>query len=161
MSNQVSSYEQQAIDFAAKYGLSMSAKWVKFGRHFINDEFNRNVWSVTLVRTLESVGEVPLGRNYTTKHKSKVKLSFTFNFGMGAVLQENKHKAPSLYDVLACLQKYDVGTLEDFCREFGYFKHERTSKRLYKAVCKEYASLCRLFPEDQDTEVWESLQNIC
>ena len=27
---------------------------------------------------------------------------------------------PDEYDVLACLVKYDVGTFEDFCLEFGY-----------------------------------------
>lgn len=57
--------------------------------------------------------------------------------------------APREYDILACLEKYDVGTLEDFCDEFGYDPSERKVRKIYKACVKEYENLCRIFTEEQ------------
>ena len=56
---------------------------------------------------------------------------------------------PNEYDVLACLEKYDVGTFEDFCSEFGYDEDSRTAERIYIAVIKEYKDLTRIFTEEQ------------
>lgn len=65
-----------------------------------------------------------------------------------------KEKAvPNEYDVLACLEKYDVGTFEDFCSEFGYDEDSRTAKRIYIAVIKEYKDLTRIFTEKQMEEL--------
>ena len=67
---------------------------------------------------------------------------------------------PTEYDILACLEKYDVGTFEDFTNEFGYDISEpddlRCAKRIYKAVTHEYNDLCRCFTEEQ----LESLREI-
>lgn len=64
---------------------------------------------------------------------------------------------PTEYDILACLQKYDVGTFEQFIREFGYDYEDPNSKRIYKAVVKEYESICRCFTKEQIeamSEIW-------
>ena len=57
------------------------------------------------------------------------------------------------YDILSCLQKYDVGNIEDFIYEFGYEIKERGDfKRLqniYNAVKKEYKDVCRCFTTEQ------------
>ena len=64
---------------------------------------------------------------------------------------------PTEYDILACLEKYDVGTFEDFVNEFGYESYNlRCAKRIYKAVTHEYNDLCRCFTEEQ----LESLREI-
>jgi hypothetical protein len=71
-------------------------------------------------------------------------------------LKKLKTKAvPSEYDVLACLEKYDVGTFEDFCSEFGYDEDSRTAERIYIAVIKEYKDLTRIFTEEQMEELSE------
>lgn len=62
---------------------------------------------------------------------------------------------PSVYDVLACLTKYDPGTFEDFCSEYGYEEDSRTAERIYFAVQKEYAQLARLFTPDEMDELAE------
>ena len=60
---------------------------------------------------------------------------------------------PTEYDILACLEKYDVGTFEDFVNEFGYDVSEpdnlRCAKRIYKAVAREYNDICRCFTPEQ------------
>lgn len=69
-------------------------------------------------------------------------------------LKELKAKAvPTSYCILACLQKYDVGTMNDFFHEFGYEVHSAddmfTFMNTYNAVVKEYRDLCRIFTEEQ------------
>ena len=60
---------------------------------------------------------------------------------------------PTEYDVLACLEKYDVGTIDDFVSEFGYEVHEwsdvKRIQNIYNAVKREYKSICRCFTEEQ------------
>lgn len=65
----------------------------------------------------------------------------------------NAEAMPNEYDVLACLGKYDVGTFEDFCSEFGYDEESRMAERIYIAVIKEYKDLTRIFTEDQMEEL--------
>ena len=57
--------------------------------------------------------------------------------------------------MLACLEKYDPGTFEDFCSELGYDEDSRTAERIYIAVIKEYKDLTRIFTEKQMEELSE------
>lgn len=68
---------------------------------------------------------------------------------------KKKAAVPSVYDVLACLQKYDPGTFEDFCSDWGYDEDSRTAERIYFAVQKEYTQLARLFTPEQMEELSE------
>jgi hypothetical protein len=81
------------------------------------------------------------------------KKSYTFEFGQSIV---KGNEEPTLYDVLTCLQKYDVGTFEDFCDDNGFDNDSRTAEKTYKAVVKEFQAMERLF----DSEELEVLQLI-
>ena len=65
----------------------------------------------------------------------------------------------SAYDVLACLQKYDVGSMDDFVSEFGYeihsYKDFKRLEKTYKAVCREVKGVQRVF-----ADCMEDLQEI-
>lgn len=93
-----------------------------------------------------------------TISKGRKRMHLTF---WNSVYDTETHTAPEEYDILACLQKYDVGTLDDFVSEFGYEIHSledyRKVERTYKAVRKEYADLCRLFDEPE----MEMLREVC
>lgn len=81
---------------------------------------------------------------------------FTFDF------TDSKHntdngKTPTEYDIMACLTKYDVGTFEDFCNEFGYELYDeeytgynKKNYKTYKAVVKEYKNVLKLFYDVMD-----------
>ena len=60
---------------------------------------------------------------------------------------------PNEYDILACLEKYDVGTIDDFVQEFGYEVNEwadvKRIQNIYNAVKRQYKSLCRCFTPEQ------------
>jgi hypothetical protein len=55
-----------------------------------------------------------------------------------------KSKAPTMYDVIACLQKSDVGTFKNFCADFGYSDDSIKARETYLAVQEEYAGFLKL-----------------
>ena len=80
---------------------------------------------------------------------------------MYIVLTDSKHNTdkglrPTKYDILACLQKYDVGTFEDFCATFGHSVGSLESLKLHKDVVREYENVVRLFGD-----VLDELCEIC
>lgn len=127
-----SSYEVQANDFLTSIGVKFSAVFLEHGKHFQDDKEKRDRYKVGFSR----------GRN-----------RFSLMFGQSIA---NAGKAPSAYDVLACVQKYDVGSLENFCSEFGYDSDSRKAEKIYKDVCQEYAKVSAFF----SAEELEQLQNI-
>lgn len=71
------------------------------------------------------------------------------NKASAELAQKQKEARPNCYDVLACLTKYDPGTFEDFCAEYGYDEDSRTAERIYIAVQNEFANLKRIFDPEQ------------
>lgn len=61
----------------------------------------------------------------------------------------NAGSKPSAYDVLSCLQKYEVGTIDDFVSEFGYkvnsWEDVKKIEKTYKSVKREYKNVLRVF----------------
>jgi hypothetical protein len=130
-------YDKQADDFALKYGLKMVILDKEFGKHWEEDYHGRWRFKIKLSR------------------KGK---SYTFWFGQS---QNAGDKEPRLYDVLTCLEKYEPDDFEWWCRNFGYddkpLSHYPKVMKIYKAVCKEWKGVERLFPEE---EVLEELRDI-
>lgn len=131
-------YTKQANNFAKKYGVKLSViGQPEYKKYFSDDKESRYVFKLRLQRN---------------------KKSYTFTFGQSI---NSGAEEPTLYDVLACLTKYDPGTFGDFCSEFGYEQYEPTERKkavkIYNAVCKEFEAVQRLFPE---SEVIEELAEI-
>ena len=78
--------------------------------------------------------------NVSTEEKHTVKLEFT---------KELKNLVVTPYAVVADLQKYDIGTFEDFCLEFGYDTDSRRALQCYLDVQAQYSELCKIFSEDE------------
>lgn len=120
-------YTKQANDFAKKHGVKLSFVGdPQYKKHFIDDKDYRFVFKCKLTRN---------------------KKSYTFDFGQS--IKEGSSE-PTLYDVLTCLQKYEVGTFENFCGDFGYDEDSRKAEKVYKAVYKEYDNVNRLFSDCLD-----------
>ena len=116
--------EQQAIDFANKFGIKLE---------ILGSEY-KPMWGEQTKRT---VFKLRLSRN---------RKSYTFEFGQSIAQGTNE---PSMYDILACLTKYDPESFDDFCASYGYDTDSR-SKRIYTAVCEEYNAVERLFGDILD-----------
>ena len=60
---------------------------------------------------------------------------------------------PTPYDILSCLEKYPVSSMDDFMREFGYeikcVKDMTNFINTYNACVEEYNNLCRIFTSQQ------------
>jgi hypothetical protein len=96
METELNEYEVQANNFAEKFGLKMNITNVCYRKHFPNNTENRRyVFTIRLKRN---------GKQYT------------FNFEQSIAQRNNE---PKLYDVLTCLQKYDVGSLKNFYSDLG------------------------------------------
>lgn len=129
-----STYEQQANDFLKSANTTFKAVYFGHDFYFADDKKTRDIYKITL------------------RNKQG---SYTFKFGQ-SIKGSELNEVPTAYDVLACLTKYDVGTFEDFCSNYGCDTDSIKAERTYKAVCREYKAVCRLFT----TEQIEMLQEI-
>ena len=125
----MTNYTQQAENFAAKYGVTLEILGCEY----------KSMWNETQKRSVFKLRLKRAGKSYT------------FEFGQSIASGSCE---PSMYSVLACLTKHDAGSFEDFCSDFGYSQYDeetgRTNKqteRTYKAVCKEFAAVERLFSD--------------
>ena len=133
-------YTKQALDFLKECNANMS---IKYYDTTINETWGdkecRNVYKATI--------KTPKGQMTVTFWDS----IHNTNYGI----------EPTAYDVLACLQKYDVGTIDDFVSEFGYevnsWQDVKRIEKIYRGCKKEYSNICRIFTDEQI----ELLQEIC
>lgn len=167
-------YEAQAEKFLADTGTQYKAEFKEFGKHFGDDKDKRFLFTVTLTRGSRSYS-FDFGSSLADAEeffKTLVSADWKKHFKYPArVIKDEeemkwilpaitKHKdkiiAPSAYDVLACLTKYDPGTFEDFCGEFGYDVDSKKAEKVYEAVKKEYLELSRLY-NDQELEALQDI----
>lgn len=162
-----SKYDEATKLLAEHLNLEFKAEFLENNYHFQGDKDKRDIYNITLKRGTRKYtfkfGQSIMnsqyykdrieGRTYTlnggcrTGNYSITDLNKYISGGMNVTLV--KGEAPTLYDVLACLQKYDVGTFEDFCSDFGYDTDSRTAEKTYKAVVKEYDKMCSLFNDEE------------
>lgn len=176
MTQEISNYEQQAIDFLNATGTTFKAEYVKTGKYFDDDKEQRDIYEITLQRgkreykfkfgnSINNSGEFILfdarlkaefGRAFISKKElDKLKLGF---HDKAAYTQQNKNfKVPTAYDVLASLTNNDPGTFEDFCSNYGYDTDSRKAEKTYKAVLDEWKNVQALF-NDEEIEQLQEMQ---
>lgn len=121
----MSEYDKQAIDFLNATSTSFTAKFKETGFYFDGDKETRAIFICVLKNKL---------------HR------YRFTFGQSIA---NGKKQPSAYDVLACLTKYEVGTFQNFCSDYGYDIDSRKAYKIYKAVLREWENIKLLFTPEQ------------
>lgn len=128
----MNNYENQAREFLKSANATMT---IKFYDMAINetwgDKAYRNVYKA-IIKT------------------SKGQMTIKF---WDSIYNTSNGIKPTEYDILACLQKYDVGTIDDFVNEFGYevscWGDVKRIEKIYKGCKKEYANICRIFTPEQ------------
>lgn len=114
-------YELQARKFCRDNSVMITRVFTGHKKYFNTDTQPRDTYSVTIRRG---------------------KAAMTTNFGQSIA---NEGKKPSKYDILACLTKYDPGSFEEFCSDFGYDSDSRKAYEVYEAVCKEWEGVEKVF----------------
>ena len=71
------------------------------------------------------------------------------NKNWGEPILKDKIIHPTSYDILTCLTKYDPGTFEDFCSEFGYDEDSRSAFSTYGKIVEEWTAIKALFSEQE------------
>ena len=159
-------YQKQALDFLESCNAKMEIDFigVDINQNW-NDDSKRNKYRFTITTPRGKM----VGDFWDSIHNTQITLmtveefikkqgwrfpSYYASSTMSKKLKEFKSTAvPTPYDILACLQKYDVGTMHDFFHEFGYEVKSVDDMfcfmNTYNAVVKEYRDLCRIFTEEQ------------
>ena len=131
-----SDYYTHAEQFARRWDVDLEILGCEYKKHFIDDKEKRHVFKCKL----------------TNKDGEE----YEFEFGQSL---SNGSAEPDMYDILACLTKYDPCTYKDFCAEFGYAGGE-DSLETYHNVKKEWEAVLRLFGPENG-KCMEELREIC
>lgn len=128
----------QAMEFLGNCGATMKITYLFEDKNNLwNDNVYRNVYRASIKTPLGIMSVKFWDSAYNTKNNIE----------------------PTEYDILACLQKYEIGSLEDFASEFGYdiddAENRWNTKQIYKAVCREYEKVCRCFTSEQIEQLQE------
>jgi len=173
-------YQKQANDFLMKTGSKLEIEFLKNGKHFPTDKENRDIYRCTLSRgsriytfnfgqSLANSGfyytmgrqKINIDRKYLQPEYSKNLIHHIKKDSGYAFMNNGKSdvihypKTPNAYDILSCLTKYDPGSFEDFCSEYGYDEDSRKVEKIYNEVVKEYTQLCTLFTDSEMEEMQE------
>lgn len=172
-------YLKQANDFLKSTGTKLHVSYLETGKHFEDDKTIRDIYKVTLKKgdkvysfnfgqslqdsrhfylKAENVSISIFNNNIfmyeddakkeVEKIKSNIKLKNP-SFKPIIHVLTSERKQPSSYDILTCLTKYDPGTFEDFCGEFGYDTDSRKAEKTYNLVIAEWMEISDLFNEEE------------
>lgn len=163
--NTINNYEQQALEFLKMSGTTFSSKYLKTDKYFDEDKEERDIYEISLVsrgrsyvfkfgNSINNSGQYELLDHVLIKRFGRNKISADEYKKLGFLEKQeaivNKEfKKPTAYDVLACITKYDPGTLENFCAEFGYDVDSKKAEKTYIAVKDEWMNITRLFSESE------------
>jgi hypothetical protein len=178
-------YNQTANDFLYDTGVKMEIIFKEYGSHFPKDTDKRDIYTVTLSKgqrkyifdfgnSINASGTHFLYGNYkkgvarSLNGKAIIQFLNPIYKGVEGKAGDSIHNfrdweknpnysIPSEYDVLACLTKYDPGTFEYFCNDFGYDTDSRTAENIYKAVLNEWKNVCILWT-DREIEKLQEIQ---
>lgn len=179
---EISSYEQQAINFLNSTSTEFKCEFIKNSKHFSDDKETRDIYKITLTRKNRSytfdfgnsindsgfklrqgsgrIINIPTSdseRALLLKNRATLKrlVERTIKFNLNDHDKILLPKEPTAYSVLACLTKYNPGTLEDFCSEFGYATDSKKADIIYNAVKDEFLHVISLFNESELEQLQE------
>lgn len=136
-----SSYAIQADEFMEKTKTTMTAVYSGHGKYFLDDKDERDIYTITLSRPNKKPYTFTFGQSIiNSRPGTHEKISY-------ADRQKRCPKKPEAYDILSCLEKYELGTHEDFCADQGYDTDSRKGLELYLSVQKEQKAVYQLFSD--------------
>lgn len=187
MSQVANEYQQQALDFLAKTTTKITCEFVENNYHFAQDTDTRDIYNVTIergsrkfqVRFGQSIVnsthilDTHTRRTYSMTGKGISNCNWKLDVehilpklqsgvGEGYVSNADGHTlvkgtAPTEYDILTCIQKYDPSTFENFCDEFGFSTDSISATKIYEACVKEWNGVQSIW-NDEEIELLQEIQ---
>lgn len=156
-------YVEQAETFLQNHNTIIDISYLKTDKYFPDDKEKRDIYSIKISRT-KGTKTTEYAFNFGDSiHNTEKNQEKQTSYTTGRKEKTGRRKqicSPSAYDILACLQKYEIGDFDDFVSDFGYtFGTEREFvkvKQIYFSVVDEYKNVYRLFSDCMD-----ELQEIC
>lgn len=163
-----SKYSEAAELFLKETGAEFKAEFKKHGYHFDGDKEMRDIYVVTIKRnsreysydfgqSISNSGfyfmlgrkRYDIDRQYL-ESKNILSIAKRMSWDFDPKLDKiHKPEVPDAYTVLACLTKYDPGTFEDFCSEYGYDTDSKKAEKTYNGVMEEWLNMQRLFTNEE------------
>jgi hypothetical protein len=173
----MSEYTEQAIAFAEKYGVTLATEYLgtyprlgktpvanfkcTLARNGKSFEFTFSISINDSWKHSDGFNRPQLGLPMQLRSENWPTAAKEQTIGRWTLTPLKKPTPPTMYDVLASLQKYDPGTFPEFCSEYGYDDQPLSEypkvMETWQAVINEYINVRRLFPEE---EVQEELGEI-
>ena len=138
---------------AFPFGQSMSDSW-KFLACSIHATFHKPYNSSTTKKGFVSLFDLFKSAIESGDDQGGGHGRFASHKGVSYQIKKQE-KIPNAYTILTCLTKYDPGTFQDFCSEFGYDTDSRKAEKTYHAVMKEYSDLSKIFSVEELEEMSE------
>lgn len=169
----MSEYTQMADTFLANAHAKMDIRFIGRAVNVEWDERNsdlRNLYDVTIttprgsmsIRFWDSIHNTQITQMSVEEYaKRRFKAEYkclTIGDRIKAQKELKSMQAeakPTAYDVLACLTKYDCGSFDNFCTEYGYSNDSIRAMKTYLACCDEYRNLRRIFTVGQMAKLSE------
>jgi hypothetical protein len=137
----MSEYEKQAEDSLAKHGLRFTTHFIGHGPHFEGEKDSRDNFRCIFWRRRARLVIPSFGQSLADSDRAG-------------------GNPPHPYEVLSCITKYDPGSFENFCgefgcKEFGYEPEYRQAKKIYKATVREWEKVAAFFTDEELAEARE------
>lgn len=168
----MSEYVKQAKDFLESCNATMEIKYAGLEKpnwdnqpHRTYDCTIKTPRGTMMVHFYDSLHNTELFMDFKDYYEKKYHMQYGSLRPQELIKFQKELKAlrekaiPTEYDILACLTKYDVGSMDDFMDEFGYeikCTQDMTNFiNTYNAVVKEYNDIRRCFTEEQIEQMCE------
>jgi len=152
--------EDKAEEFLENTSTELKVEFMGNRKYFSNDRKTRDVYKITLRRgkreyVFEFEQFIACSGQWLLWKYEKEYYNYKKIVPRYQTKRNKQFEIPSAYDILACLQKTEVGTFENFCSELGYDTDSITAKDIYTKVTEEYKELERLYNEREMIELRE------
>jgi hypothetical protein len=146
-------YKKQADDFMTKTGTTMEAVLLGTYKYFADDKDKRDVYKITLKRNGKEYsfdfGQSLANSYYYKEAEAQKKAYRANNYGFFKPIKKSE-LIPTCYDVLASIEKYDTGSFDDWCSNFGYETDSRKALETYLKCQEQFDNINRLFHDVLD-----------
>ena len=167
IAEEISEYNKLAESFLKDTNTTMETKFLGNMKHFTDDIESRDVYEITFKRGNREF-KVRFGQSLVCSGKyivfsrggkrvyndlelarKEFLKSDKYHLSRGEYKENDKFEVPSAYDLLACIQKYDIGSFEDFCDDFGYDSDSRKAFKIYVVCLDEWNNVQKLWTEEE------------